>query len=318
MKDFTGKSPMFKPLTYQMWACFVFLAVLCSLPHSLGLTLPRSGGMLNALRTLALPLPVPFKQSFQLYYHPLEGSDLYTPLKERPEVTPWSCVDSALLLRAVEEVGELAWDRIAKIYLPWKSPQECSERWEAMLEYGPFLLPPRKPSPPSSSSSSSRDSDSSLSTKPKSNRTKMRKASKRRFGMSGERCRWTDEEIDRLKAIVLSYGESIWPSISQYIPGKSRAACQSKWNRLLALGGEELEAWKRHAKLIWSPEDDRLLHEAIQTLGTRSWKSISDAVPGKTAAQCVGRWYRLRRLNQLEEKKSTKKTTHRANGVVLL
>ena len=46
-------------------------------------------------------------------------------------------------------------------------------------------------------------------------------------------------------------------------------------------------------KHLWTPEEDRLLCDLINTFGAKSWKSIAKHFPTRTDLQCLHRWQKV-------------------------
>ncbi|CAK4642387.1 hypothetical protein LEN26_011347 [Aphanomyces euteiches] len=43
----------------------------------------------------------------------------------------------------------------------------------------------------------------------------------------------------------------------------------------------------------WTPEEDDMLRQAVETHGERNWKSIAEVVPGRNHTQCLQRWTKV-------------------------
>ncbi|KAF0699876.1 Aste57867_9586 [Aphanomyces stellatus] len=43
----------------------------------------------------------------------------------------------------------------------------------------------------------------------------------------------------------------------------------------------------------WTPEEDDMLRQAVETHGERNWKSIAEIVPGRNHTQCLQRWTKV-------------------------
>lgn len=61
----------------------------------------------------------------------------------------------------------------------------------------------------------------------------------------------------------------------------------------LSFSGEKPEKLAKKPANPWKTEEDALLRQAVEKLGAKNWKKISELVPGRTASQCSQRWRRV-------------------------
>jgi hypothetical protein len=47
----------------------------------------------------------------------------------------------------------------------------------------------------------------------------------------------------------------------------------------------------------WTPEEDQILEEGVETLGVSNWDEVAALVPNRTPEQCRDRWIRLSKQN---------------------
>ena len=43
----------------------------------------------------------------------------------------------------------------------------------------------------------------------------------------------------------------------------------------------------------WEPEEDKLLKDAVDKYGARTWRKIAEFVPGRTSIQWLHRWTKI-------------------------
>ena len=78
---------------------------------------------------------------------------------------------------------------------------------------------------------------------------------------------WSTEEDEKLRLAVQAYGSTSWADVAEVIPGRNNEQCRDRWQDNLN---------PTLAKGKWTSEEDKLLKEAVEALGTTSWKAISE------------------------------------------
>ncbi|EFR02686.1 hypothetical protein MGYG_09096 [Nannizzia gypsea CBS 118893] len=71
-----------------------------------------------------------------------------------------------------------------------------------------------------------------------------------------------------------------WQKIALSLPGRSNKDCRKRWFNVLS---GDLR------KGLWTPEEDRLLAQAIESEG-KVWIRVAHHIPHRTADQCAKRW----------------------------
>ncbi|KAF9972800.1 Myblike DNAbinding domain-containing protein [Actinomortierella ambigua] len=93
---------------------------------------------------------------------------------------------------------------------------------------------------------------------------------------------WTKDEARNLSKIVDELHGRDWNEIARRL-GTSRTAAQCfKYHHIK--GGQKPVSGP------WTEEEDRILTEAVATLGENSWLQVADYLDGRTAPQCLQRW----------------------------
>jgi hypothetical protein len=91
---------------------------------------------------------------------------------------------------------------------------------------------------------------------------------------------WKSEEDAKLVEAVKKHGHC-WVAVATMVPGRTNHQCLQRWKHNL-----DPANGKRGR---WSSEEDAELIKAVQKLGNQ-WVEIAATVPGRTDAQCRGRW----------------------------
>jgi hypothetical protein len=100
--------------------------------------------------------------------------------------------------------------------------------------------------------------------------------------------KWTEDEDVMLEDAVLMHGDKNWKAIVPCVPGRNKKQCLGRWRFALDTRGDRTP--RRTGK--WMEDEDRNLRDAVRTLGDKNWDAIAHLVPGRTMAQCLGRWRR--------------------------
>ncbi|KAJ1653160.1 hypothetical protein IWQ61_006664, partial [Dispira simplex] len=96
---------------------------------------------------------------------------------------------------------------------------------------------------------------------------------------------WTPEEDIQLRRAVEQYGQQ-WSQVARTIPGRRDDQCAKRWREALDPNIDRTQ---------WTPEDDRLLFQAIRELGSQWQKIATTYFPNRPGMHCRNRWRRLMR-----------------------
>lgn len=113
----------------------------------------------------------------------------------------------------------------------------------------------------------------------------MRRQTKKRQG-------FTIDEDDRLKALVMRYGEEKWELITSKMPKRSSRQCRERWMNYLSPTVKNCP---------WSAEEDDLLRAQVLKFGHR-WRTMSALFPGRTDINLKNRWNLLMARSARAEK----------------
>ncbi|XP_056886921.1 v-myb avian myeloblastosis viral oncogene homolog-like 2b isoform X2 [Takifugu flavidus] len=94
--------------------------------------------------------------------------------------------------------------------------------------------------------------------------------------------KWTQEEDDKLKALVQKLGTSDWKSIASFIPNRTELQCQHRWCKVL---DPEL------IKGPWTKEEDEKVIELVNLYGNKQWAMVAKHLKGRLGKQCRERWH---------------------------
>ncbi|KAF5506288.1 Myb-like DNA-binding protein BAS1 [Colletotrichum siamense] len=112
--------------------------------------------------------------------------------------------------------------------------------------------------------------------------------------------RWTPQEDQVLLSAYNRLGPA-WHDIAVLIPGRKDDQCAKRYNDIL-----NPQAKDRLSH--WSPLEDDILREGVQTLGHR-WSAISAKLPGRPPLTCRNRWRALSRHSKGSPSTSTPSST---------
>ncbi|CAL1608765.1 unnamed protein product [Knipowitschia caucasica] len=94
--------------------------------------------------------------------------------------------------------------------------------------------------------------------------------------------KWTQEEDDRLKALVQQLGTNDWKTTASLIPTHSEHQCQHRWFKVL---DPEL------VKGPWTKEEDEKVIELVNRYGNKQWAVVAKHLKGRLGKQCRERWH---------------------------
>ncbi|KAL3529204.1 hypothetical protein ACH5RR_008526 [Cinchona calisaya] len=179
------------------------------------------------------------------------------------------------------------WDELASMYLPGRSGAECQARW----------LNCEDPLINQNSWSSMEDKNLlhvvqqkglsnwiDIAVSMGTNRTPFQCLARYQRSLNASIIKrdWTEDEDNQLRAAVEAFGESNWQLVASTIEGRTGTQCSNRWMKTLH------PARQRVGK--WTPEEDKRLKVAVMLFGPKTWKKISQFVPGRTQVQCRERW----------------------------
>ncbi|KAM9408423.1 v-myb avian myeloblastosis viral oncogene homolog-like 2b [Pholidichthys leucotaenia] len=94
--------------------------------------------------------------------------------------------------------------------------------------------------------------------------------------------KWTQEEDDKLKALVQKLGPNDWKNIASHIPSHTEHQCQHRWFKVL---DPEL------VKGAWTKEEDEKVIELVRLYGNKQWAMVAKHLKGRLGKQCRERWH---------------------------
>ncbi len=94
--------------------------------------------------------------------------------------------------------------------------------------------------------------------------------------------KWTKEEDEILKELVLVYGGKSWKKVAEHIRGRTEIQCLHRWTKILQPG---------LVKGPWTIQEDRKLISWIKEFGPKKWSQCSEFIKGRSDKQCRERWF---------------------------
>ncbi|XP_016087079.1 myb-related protein B-like [Sinocyclocheilus grahami] len=94
--------------------------------------------------------------------------------------------------------------------------------------------------------------------------------------------KWTQEEDDKLRKLVLSFGSNDWKYIAGFLPSRSEHQCQHRWFKVL---DPDL------VKGPWTKEEDEKVIELVKRYGNKQWAMVAKHLKGRLGKQCRERWH---------------------------
>ena len=120
----------------------------------------------------------------------------------------------------------------------------------------------------------------------------------RQFIIKHKHCKWTPLEDQRLRSIVMLYGDRNWAQIAAQIPNRNARQCQERWEYYLSPNVNNSP---------WTESEDKLLHEKYAEYGTK-WSVIARFFNGRTNTNVKNRWLALNRSTKTRIKNTEIKT----------
>ncbi|XP_056108495.1 v-myb avian myeloblastosis viral oncogene homolog-like 2b [Rhinichthys klamathensis goyatoka] len=94
--------------------------------------------------------------------------------------------------------------------------------------------------------------------------------------------KWTQEEDDKLRKLVLNAGPNDWKHIAGFLPSRSEHQCQHRWFKVL---DPDL------VKGPWTKEEDEKVIELVKKYGNKQWAMVAKHLKGRLGKQCRERWH---------------------------
>jgi len=96
------------------------------------------------------------------------------------------------------------------------------------------------------------------------------------------RGRWMKEEDDKLKNLVLAFGEGNWATVASHFSDRSEVQCQQRWEKVVN---------PSLVKGPWTREEDDKVVELVRLHGPKKWTLIARHLNGRIGKQCRERWH---------------------------
>jgi hypothetical protein len=96
------------------------------------------------------------------------------------------------------------------------------------------------------------------------------------------RHRFSGEEDDVLRALVLRVGSNDWATVAQFMPGRTPRQCSHRYNNYLT---------DRHRQTAWTEAEERVIIEKYREVGAK-WAYISGFLTGRTGNDVKNRWHK--------------------------
>ena len=109
-----------------------------------------------------------------------------------------------------------------------------------------------------------------------------------------EKIMWTQEEDEELTRLVEIYGDQSWHRLCKFMPNKTEIRCFKRWLYLKELNQDrdscitsnqpqttENKSQQINSCSQWTKEEDKILKDKVQNLGTQNWVIIARYLPGR-------------------------------------
>jgi hypothetical protein len=93
--------------------------------------------------------------------------------------------------------------------------------------------------------------------------------------------RWTASEDDQLRELIKTFGRQ-WSVIASHIPSRTAAQVSARWEKCI---NPDL------TKGAFTPEEDAILADFVNTHGVRAWPKTVEVLPHRSPKQCRERWF---------------------------
>jgi hypothetical protein len=90
--------------------------------------------------------------------------------------------------------------------------------------------------------------------------------------------KWTPEEDAKLTEPVTQLGNNNWTRVAAMVPGRMDKQCSRRFGECLDPGTN---------KGNWTPEEGRMLTEAVTEFGNKNWFTVAAMVPGRRLTSTV-------------------------------
>lgn len=94
--------------------------------------------------------------------------------------------------------------------------------------------------------------------------------------------KWSEAEDELLRQAVDEFGGKNWKKIASKLRGRTDVQCLHRWQKVLRPG---------LVKGPWTPDEDSVVIELVETHGTKKWSHIARQLNGRLGKQCRERWY---------------------------
>ena len=92
---------------------------------------------------------------------------------------------------------------------------------------------------------------------------------------------WTEQEDNLLRKYIAQFGRQ-WSVIATYIPGRNATQVAARWEKCIN---------PKLTKGPFSPDEDQLIINFVETHGIHAWPKVTSVLPNRTAKQCRERWF---------------------------
>jgi hypothetical protein len=122
--------------------------------------------------------------------------------------------------------------------------------------------------------------------------------------------KWTEEEDNRLSAMVVQFKGKNWKKVAEGLDGRTDVQCLHRWQKVL---NPEV------VKGPWSKEEDDTVMQLVHKHGPKKWSLVASFLPGRIGKQCRERWHNHLNPDIIKdswtvEEDSTVINTHRVYG----
>jgi hypothetical protein len=104
------------------------------------------------------------------------------------------------------------------------------------------------------------------------------------------RRKFTPEEDDLLRRLVLQFGDHDWATVGRHMPARDSRQCRHRYNNYL-IGS--------HKELPWTAWEENLIIAKYNDFGPK-WVTIATFLPGRTGNDVKNRWHKHISKQQLE------------------